>query len=248
MCPEGGLCHRIRLALPGGPDAGQYGRASLSWLLTSLARRSIQSCSNNYSVKYAGGEALGQFAHQRWHDHVDRVLLLEMPDAGPTPHSRVLGTLHGIQSVVPKLPEKCVLHRNSKRTEAGGYQVTRRVLPSLAPRLRLLFAAPNDDSARGAIRAVRQAGRQTFTAIMAQGWGPDELLEAELRDTNSPLIGAVAHFPERYGSRIIPIILQFLNGQPVPPAPYTEHKLFLRDGFRLQDEEQTPTFENLKYA
>jgi len=45
--------------------------------------------------------------------------------------------------------------------------------------------------------------------------------------------GAVAYFPEKYGARILHIILQCLNGQPVPPALYVEHKLILRDGLRF---------------
>jgi len=188
---------------------------------------------NNYAVGSVGGEALGQFAQQHWRGRVDRILLLEMPEAGPVPHSRVLGTLDGIRSVLPKLPERSVLHKNGLGTEAGGYQATQRVLRSLGRRQRLLIAAANDNCARGAIRAVREAGREPFTAIMAQGWGPDEALAAELAMNDSPLIGAVAYFPEKYGSRILPIILQCLNGQPVPPALYTEHKLILREGLRF---------------
>jgi ribose transport system substrate-binding protein len=99
----------------------------------------------------------------------------------------------------------------------------------LAKREHLLIAAANDNSARGAIRAVREAGREDITAIMAQGWGPDEGLEEEISKTHSPLIGAVAYFPENYGKMILPIVLQCLNGQAVPPAVYVEHKLIARD-------------------
>ena len=63
---------------------------------------------------------------------------------------------------------------------------------------------------------------------MAQGWGPDDALDAELRKADSPLIGAVAYFPEKYGSKILPIVLQSLNGQQIPPAVYIEHKLISR--------------------
>jgi ribose transport system substrate-binding protein len=160
---------------------------------------------------------------------VDRILLLEIPEAGPVPHARVIGTLDGMRSVLPKLSEKCVLHRNGKGTEMGGYLATRRVLRSLAKREHLLIAAANDNSARGAIRAVREAGREDITAIMAQGWGPDEGLEEEISKTDSPLIGAVAYFPEKYGRMILPIVLQCLNGEAVPPAIYIEHKLIARD-------------------
>jgi len=99
----------------------------------------------------------------------------------------------------------------------------------MGKRKHLLIAAANDNSARGAVRAVREAGREQFAAVLAQGWGPDPALEEEIRSRNSPLIGAVAYLPEKYGSRILPVVLQSLNGQPVPPAVYAEHKLIARD-------------------
>lgn len=185
---------------------------------------------DNYEVGRMGGQALAQFASDQWSGHVYRILLLELPEAGPIPHARVLGTLDGIRSVLPKLDESCVLHKNSKGTEKGGYAVTRRVAQSLGRREHLLIAASNDNCARGAIRAIREMGRERFTAIMSQGWGPDEELEAQLQRSDGPLIGAVAYFPENYGEKILPIVLQCLKGQPVPPALYAEHKLILRDG------------------
>jgi ribose transport system substrate-binding protein len=163
---------------------------------------------------------------------VDRILLLEIPAAGPVPHSRVLGTLDGIRSVLPTLNEKHVLHKNGNGTGAGGYLATRRVIRSLGPRARLLIAAANDNCASGAIRAIREAGREAFTAIMAQG-GMDGALEGELQKAGSPLIGAVNYFPEKCGARILPIVLRCLNGEPVPPASYVEHKLVLREGLHL---------------
>ena len=214
--------------------ANMFQKAGIPTLAIDIPMPSaIYFGANNYAVGSVGGEALAQFAHHHWRGRVDRILLLEMPEAGPVPHSRVLGTLDGIRSVLPKLHEKYVLHRNGKGAEVGGYLATRRVVHSLGSRDRLLIAAGNDNCARGAIRAIREAGREPFTAIMAQGWGPDEALEGELRQARSPLIGAVAYFPEKYGARILPIILQCLNGQPVPPALYVEHKLILRDGPRF---------------
>jgi ribose transport system substrate-binding protein len=188
---------------------------------------------NNYAAGSEGGEALAQYAQHHWRGRVDCILLLEIPEAGPVPHSRVLGTLEGIRSSLPKFCENCVLHKNGKGTEAGGYLATRRVIHSLGSRDRLLIAAANDNCARGAIRAIHEAGREAFTAVMAQGWGPDEALEAELCKAGSPLVGAVAYFPEKYGARILATIFQYLNGQQVAPASYAEHKLILREGLRF---------------
>jgi len=184
---------------------------------------------NNYAVGNVGGEALARFAKQNWRGRVDRVLLLEIPEAGPIPHARVLGTLDGMRSILPSLDEKRVIHKDAKGTEPGGYSATRRVLKSLARREHVLIAATNDSCARGAIRAIREAHRERFSAIMAQGWGPEEALDDEIREAESPLIGAVGYFPEKYGSRILPIVLQCLDGEPIPPAVYVEHKLIVRD-------------------
>ena len=185
---------------------------------------------DNYAVGSVGGEALAQYARDHWRGRVDRILLLESLEAGPATHLRLIGSLDGIRSVLPNVHEKCVLHKNGKGSEVGGYRATRNALRSVGRREQLLIAAANDNCARGAIRAIREAGREPFTAIMAQGWGPDEDLEAELHKPGTPLIGAVAYFPENYGSKMLPLVLKCLNGQPVPPASYAEHKLIVRDG------------------
>jgi ribose transport system substrate-binding protein len=210
--------------------ANMFAQAGIPTLAIDIPQPgAIYFGANNYAVGNLGGEALARYAQQNWSGRVNRVLLLEIPAAGPIPHARVLGTLDGMRSVLPKMDETCVIHKDAKGTEGGGYSVTRRVLRSLSRRERLLIAAANDNSARGAIRAVRETHREQFTAIMAQGWGPDAALEDEFRKARSPLIGAVAYFPEKYGSRILPIVLQCLDGQPIPPAVYLEHRLLLRD-------------------
>lgn len=185
---------------------------------------------DNYEVGRLGGQALAQFASDHWNGNVGRVLLLEMPEAGPIPHARALGTVDGIRSVLPNLDDGKVLHKDGGGTEKAAYAVTRRFAQSLGRKELLLIAASNDNSTRGAIRAIREMGRERSTAIMSQGWGPDQDLEAELQSTHSPLIGAIAYFPETYGQKILPIVLQCLKRQPLSPSYYCEHKLILRDG------------------
>jgi ribose transport system substrate-binding protein len=210
--------------------ANAFSNAGIPTLAIDIVMpNSIFFGANNYVAGIAGGEALGRFALQNWRGRVDCILLLELLQAGPVLHARVLGTLEGLRSVLPKLDERRVLHRDSKGTEVGGYLATRRVLKTLGRRDCLLIAAGNDNSARGAIRAVREASRTRLTAIMAQGWGPGDGVEEELRKPDSLLIGAVAYFPEKYGSGILPVVLQCLNGQPVPPAVYIEHKLVMKE-------------------
>ncbi len=194
---------------------------------------------DNYEVGKMGGQALAQFADDNWKGRVSRVLLLELPEAGPVPQARVLGTVDGIRSVLPNLDEESVLHKNGKGTEKGGYAATRQIAKSLGRSEHLLIAASNDNCTRGAIRAIRELGREWSTAIMSQGWGPDPELESELQRTDTPLIGSIAYFPERYGERILPIVLQCLKRQPVAPSHYSDHKLILRNGLSTRQSSQS---------
>lgn len=180
---------------------------------------------NNYEVGRMGGEALAEFAEQEWGGRIDRILLLELTDAGRVPQSRGLGTLAGLEHRLPCVGARRVIHRNSKGNETGGYMATQRVLRSVGPKERLVIAAANDSSARGAIRAVRENRREKYSAVLAQGWGPDPELDEELQRERTPLIGAVGYFPENYGAAILPVVLRYLSGQRVPPSVYTRHAL-----------------------
>jgi ribose transport system substrate-binding protein len=186
---------------------------------------------NNYASGLMAGEALGRFAYNKWRTHISRLLLLETSAAGPTPHARLTGTVRGIRNAFGghALTNLKVVHRDAMDTEIGGYRATSRFLHQLRPRERLLIGAINDASALGALRAVREAGRERLTAIISQNFSPDLRVTAEIQDSNSPLIGSVAFFPERYGSKIIPAVLRWLNKEQIPPSFYTDHMMVTKD-------------------
>jgi ribose transport system substrate-binding protein len=191
---------------------------------------------NNYAAGLMAGEALGGWARKKWRAPVTRVLLLEASAAGPTPHGRMTGTLRGIRNTLhPQAHDSLtVTHGDAKGTgtEAGGYQATTKTLRQVSPREHLLIGTINDASALGALRAVREASRERFTAIISQDFSPDPRISAEIQDDDSPLIGSVAFFPERYGSRIIPAVLRWLNKEQVPPAFYTDHVLVTKENIQ----------------
>jgi ribose transport system substrate-binding protein len=54
-------------------------------------------------------------------------------------------------------------------------------------------------------------------------------LRRELLRRNPMLIGAVDYFPRHYGEKIIGMAASLLDGQPVPPAVYTDHLLLTPD-------------------
>lgn len=178
---------------------------------------------NNYQAGLIAGEVLGEFAAARWAGQVDKLLMLELPDAGPIPQARIMGALNRVQGVLGPLPDADVIHINGKGTFADSFQVMRSVLKSIPENARILVAAINDPSAVGAVRALEAENRMANAAVV--GHNATREARAELRKTNSCLIGSVGYFAEKYGEQIIPIVLKILDGVAVPPAVYIEHCL-----------------------
>ena len=144
--------------------------------------------------------------------------------------------LRGIKNTLHAraLDSLTVSHRDAEEagTEDGAYRATLKTLRQLSPREHLLIGAINDAVALGALRAVREAKREHLTAIMGQDFSPDPRTSAEIQDGDSPLIGSVAFFPERYGASIIPAVLRWLNKEQVAPAFYTDHLMITKENIR----------------
>jgi len=183
---------------------------------------------NNYRAGLLCGEALARHAVANWR-RLDRVILLESPFVGPMVQSRFVGTLAGIQEVLPGFNRKRATYKDAKGTTEGAYKATQKVLKSTSRRDRLLITSINEDGTLGALRAVREARREKYTAIMGFGFDALPPFVEEMRKQGSPLIGSVAFFPEKYGPEVLLIVTRCLNGEAIPPAVYTEHKLVTRE-------------------
>jgi len=92
---------------------------------------------------------------------------------------------------------------------------------------RTLVGTINDASALAAVRAFQEAGRGEGCAVIGQNAEPDA--RAELRQPRTPLVGTVAHFPEKYGEALIRLALDILGGKAVPPALFVKHQLVTRE-------------------
>jgi ribose transport system substrate-binding protein len=184
---------------------------------------------NNYRAGLLCGEALARHAATHWRGRVDRVIFLEFPLVGRMVQSRFIGTLRGIQGVLPGFDQRRVMRRNGKATELGSYQAMRKILKMVSRGDRLLIAGINDDCALGTLRAVREASRERYTAIMGFGFDAHPSFVEEMHKRHSPLVGTVACFPEKYGPEALSIVTRCLNGESVPPAIYTNHTLVTRE-------------------
>jgi ribose transport system substrate-binding protein len=74
---------------------------------------------------------------------------------------------------------------------------------------------------------VQDCGRSDSVRILGQG-GVAEV-RRELLRPGSPVWGTVAHFPEQFGRKLMPVALGILEGAHVGPSVYTEHALLTRN-------------------
>ena len=177
---------------------------------------------DNYAVGLLAGHCLGNYVKQQWHAVLDEVLLLEISVAGPLVRMRTNGMLAGLREVLP-LNERCrVLRLDGKGEFKTSLDQVRRHLRSSSAR-RVAVAAANDPMALGAIRAFQECGRAGNCAVVGQNAEPEA--RNELRQQQTPLIGTVATFPERYGEAVVRLATEILLGKHVSPATFTAHQL-----------------------
>ncbi len=231
------VCYRVAPII-----ADIYARARIPVMAIDIPQPgAIYFGADNYRAGIIAGEALGEFARRRWSGRVDRVLLLELSQAGRTPQSRIIGTMSGIRNILPHLNDKYAVHRDSKGTEHGAYQATMKWAKGRRRLERLLIATVNDSCALGALRAIRECRSESKTAIIGHGFGPDPRVQDEIHNPASPLIGSVAYHPETYGAKILPIALRWLNKEQIPPTIHIEHSLVTRENINAFCSRLTPS-------
>jgi ribose transport system substrate-binding protein len=180
---------------------------------------------NNFRAGLAGGEGLGGHLARHWRGAVDRVLIIDIPGSSPAQQARITGMLEGLRRHIDA-PDSSVLHLQIDRRETNARVLMTRFLER-NPRLRnVAVLCYNDLNALGAAEAAEAAGRNTHVRVVSQG--AVRQVRDELRRPGSALWGAVAHFPERFGARLVPIAQKILRGETVPPTIYAEHVLLTR--------------------
>jgi ribose transport system substrate-binding protein len=178
---------------------------------------------NNYQAGLLAGHYLARWAKSRWQGEVDEILMVDAARAGSIVHGRIAGVLAGLKEAMRDGMDGC---RTVTVDGEGDFKLSlERVRRYLSRRetKRVLVGAVNDSSALGAARAFQEAGRANHCAIVGQNAEPDA--RAELRARDTPLIGSVAYFPEKYGEELIDLALEILAGRPTPPAKFVKHQV-----------------------
>ncbi len=177
---------------------------------------------NNYKAGRMAGEAGGDYANKNWGGKVDYILVLELPQSGPIPAARMQGQVEGIQAKLKtKVADDHIIRLDSKNTQDVAFKAVSDALPKIPADANIIAVEINDDTAQGTAAAL-EAGKRSAHAIVV-GQGAVESGLTEMLKPNSLYLGATAYFPERYGDKIIPAMLDLLNCKAVPPAIYVDH-------------------------
>ena len=184
---------------------------------------------NNYRAGLDGGDALGTRIARRWRSTIDRVVILDIPGSSPAQQARTSGMLEGLQKHVP-IPSTKITHVHLDRDRNKRDPVLVHFLNQTKRSSRIAVLCYNDLNSISALSVTEQLGRSEQVAILSQGGTPE--VRAAIRRPLSAMWAAVAHFPERFGEQLIPIILRTLRGEPAPAITYTNHVVLTRENIR----------------
>ena len=183
---------------------------------------------DNIGAGRIAGQALGKFAKENWSDQtLVAAILGDVSDPGAAVAGRIQGLTEGLRQELPDL-SPVQLDSAGHSVRAGG--VLAKFLTTQTRR-KVLVATLDDTSALAAKSAIEAAGRTSDCVIVSQGadrsvhGGASEKKEIDPANRGSIILGSVAYFFDRYGYEILPIALQMLRGEQVPPQTSTNHIL-----------------------
>lgn len=198
---------------------------------------------DNYLAGQLAGAAAADWANANWDGQVDAVLMLELPQSGPVPAARMQGMLDSLQAglTAPVADDK-IFRLDSKNTQEEAFKVTSDILPSLPDAQHIVAVTINDGTALGTIAAAEAAGRADQIIVVGQNADPSG--QEEMVKENSRYLGATAYFPELYGFKIIPAMLDLLECRSVPPSVYVDHVFISAENVCEYYPENWPDFCN----
>jgi ribose transport system substrate-binding protein len=178
---------------------------------------------NNYRAGLTGGEGLGEYLMDCWQGRLDRVVLLDT-GTSPAQQARMTGMVDGLRKFVA-VPEEIMSYFHVHPLEDAG-QIVKCFLAQNPRSKRIVILCYNDVKTLNALQAVRAAHRTSHVLILGQG-GVAEV-RRQLKQPDGCLWGAVAHYPERFGVNLMPLVMRMLRGEYVPNVVWTPHTLLMR--------------------
>ena len=182
---------------------------------------------DNYQAGKMGGTWLANYAKEKWNGQPDLVLLLDDPSVGELPKKRVDGIYDAIVEGLPNLDKAKILRQPGGGMREKGMDITRAVLTAHPDAHKILVSGIDDISLLGGLAAAEDLGREKDVVFFGQG-GEAEAIP-EIRDPNSPYMGAVGYFFENYGKTIVAAAEKAIKGEKLPEFVYVDIALLTKD-------------------
>jgi ribose transport system substrate-binding protein len=172
---------------------------------------------NNRYAGYLGGSAMGEYFAENFDCDYTAYISLESTAAGAANRDRMGGYREGFQEHCSIVNEQVM--DGADRTDPALEQLSD-LLPAL-PGDRIAVVAINEDGIIGAIAAARTLGREGDLYFSGQGTDPSIWCDVK---NNPNYIASVAYFPERYGTILIPAIVNAIEGKSIAGQLFTPHE------------------------
>ena len=172
---------------------------------------------NNLEAGRIGGSALGEYFKVNFDCDYTAYISLESSAAGAANRDRMGGYRSGFTEHCPIINERIM--DGADRTDPALEQLTD-LLPAL-PGERIAVVAINEDGIIGAIAAARTLGRDGDLYFSGQGTDPSIWCDVK---NNPNYIASVAYFPERYGTILLPAIINAIEGNSIAGQLFTPHQ------------------------
>jgi ribose transport system substrate-binding protein len=159
----------------------------------------------------------------------EAVVTLDTKGAGATTLARMDGMIAGFEEACGTIdPAKF------KSIDVGGttdlaLEKFGNQLSAIKPGGIIAILSLNDDMSLGAFAAARTAGRAEEIRLAGQGADPTSWKEIAC---NPQWLGDTAYFPERYGTILVPAVVDLLNGETIEENLFTKHEVVTKDNIR----------------
>ena len=189
---------------------------------------------NCMTGRLAAAFAADWAAEHMWPEEEMVVLTGLDPAVGGAPACRNTAFTDYFKENMPAIPEENYFDVDMRTAElgpnAGALAATTDWLTANPDAEYIVATSINDDRAFGIASAMAQADRGDSTVDgVVIGKNADLIALEAIRDGNSPLVGTVSFFPERYGNFMIPLALDILAGNAVPSINRVPHEVISID-------------------
>jgi ribose transport system substrate-binding protein len=157
------------------------------------------------------------------------VVTLDTKGAGATTLARMNGMIAGFEEACGKIDAA-----KFKSIDVGGttdlaLEKFGNQLSAIKPGGIIAILSLNDDMSLGAFAAARTAGREKEIRLAGQGADPTSWKEIAC---NPQWLADTAYFPERYGTILVPAVVDLLNGKTIEKNLFTKHETVTKDNIR----------------